>query len=319
MIIRRVTVHLFPDSEISERKPPKLFLLFVFSFLLFEMEKIFFCLIALVVVGVFASPSPRDLERANQPRPFSDSHVYGPHPRAAWEAMNKFLARSDVDTIPCEHLSHDELNDKYRDLMAYMDERFDDIYQARNDRRSLKYSPEEIFERWAKEASKMAEPGFEEGSFHYNTLRDGKCAETVMWWVHHLTETAQEELRKGGFVLPLMPEEGPVESNDHTYVYQIQCTDCHSSPNANSSSSVTPSLPSSNPHHGKVGGDPESCPIDPTTGLPTVWYQDPTLAGKRYKRCDWDYDPPCQMCEGRGGLIGEIKKTKSVMPNVPPL
>uniref|UniRef100_A0A7S4KRT8 Sulfhydryl oxidase n=1 Tax=Paramoeba aestuarina TaxID=180227 RepID=A0A7S4KRT8_9EUKA len=250
------------------------------------------CFFYLLCVGILsADPSARDMERANQPRPTSESHVYGSHPHAAWEAMNRYLLGSKVSTVACDRLSHEDLNSMYLDLMPHLDERFDILYKSRNDRRSLKFSNEEITTRWEKEAEKAREPGFEEGTFHYNMLRDGKCAELVMWWIHHLTETSQEDLQKNGFVLPLMPEDGPVDSQDPTYVYQVQCTDCHSSPNANA---TLPSDSPKNPHE-KVGGDRETCPIDPKTGNPTVWYQDPTLAGQRFKRCDWDYDPPCQV------------------------
>jgi len=46
-----------------------------------------------------------------------------------------------------------------------------------------------------------------------------------------------------------------------------------------------------------------SCPLDNKTGLPTVWFEPVSAVGHRKKKCDWDYDPPCQMCEGIGGII----------------
>jgi len=59
---------------------------------------------------------------------------------------------------------------------------------------------------------------------------------------------------------------------------------------------------------------PGTCPLDDTTGLPIVWYEPMSDVGNRLKRCDWDYDPPCGLCEGIGGYSwgeqeGEITYT----------
>merc|ERR1711981_652329 len=43
-------------------------------------------------------------------------------------------------------------------------------------------------------------------------------------------------------------------------------------------------------------GQPQECPANPETGKPWVFYN-------RTKRCEWDFDPPCGMCEGIGGPI----------------
>lgn len=51
------------------------------------------------------------------------------------------------------------------------------------------------------------------------------------------------------------------------------------------------------------GQDKGECPIDDETGLPTVWYESESDVGNRRKRCDSDYDPPCQPCEGAGGYL----------------
>merc|ERR1719352_1367788 len=45
-----------------------------------------------------------------------------------------------------------------------------------------------------------------------------------------------------------------------------------------------------------VNGQPQDCPANPKTGKPWVFYN-------RTKRCEWDFDPPCGMCEGIGGPI----------------
>merc|ERR1712096_214763 len=50
------------------------------------------------------------------------------------------------------------------------------------------------------------------------------------------------------------------------------------------------------PINAHVHGQPQDCPNNPDTGKPWVYYD-------RKKRCEWDFDPPCQMCEGIGGTI----------------
>eukprot|EP00463_Aulacantha_scolymantha_P005181 TRINITY_DN64_c0_g1_i1.p1 TRINITY_DN64_c0_g1~~TRINITY_DN64_c0_g1_i1.p1 ORF type:complete len:376 (-),score=72.65 TRINITY_DN64_c0_g1_i1:708-1835(-) len=136
------------------------------------------------------------------------------------------------------------------------------------------------------------------GSSRYNMTRDGKCAELVMWWVHHLPTLSKNILNAlVGFKLPLLPNGKPVQTKDQSeeYIYQVTCTSCHSTAKPNDS----------NKNHSKTyfPGNTTKCPTDPKSGLPTVWYQPVAAVGKRLKRCDWDYDPPCQMCEGVGGII----------------
>lgn len=157
------------------------------------------------------------------------------------------------------------------------------------------------------------------GSAGYNLTRDGKCAEVVMWWVHHLPQRARAELAKrAGFRIPQMPAAGP--AMDHVaagkarreYTYQIQCISCHLvmpcrmyADNTTKASSLQMFCPRDNatstPHDepkfdARVGGAPQVCPPNPDTGKPWVFYN-------RTKRCEWDFDPPCGMCEGIGGPI----------------
>lgn len=96
----------------------------------------------------------------------------------------------------------------------------------------------------------------------------------------------------------------------HEYIYQIQCISCHlvipcrvyatNQTKGSSLEMVCPKdnateqpldEPKFNPH-----GQPQNCPNNPKTGKPWVFYN-------RTKRCEWDFDPPCGMCEGIGGPI----------------
>merc|ERR1711907_649276 len=86
----------------------------------------------------------------------------------------------------------------------------DDIYRSSKDRRALHF--DDIAEKeklWKGEAAAaVTVPSHAPGSPVYNATRDGKCAEIVMWWVHHLAEGHRAELSSiADFVLPLMPQD----------------------------------------------------------------------------------------------------------------
>lgn len=215
--------------------------------------------------------------------------------------MNRFMSAQAVETISCEDLTHDELNNVYLKVLPNMDEEMNAIYTFNDDRRQSKYSLEDYQQLWKEERSRVvhSDDKYGPGTSHYNMVRDGKCAEMLMWWTHHLSEGTQQMLTSSeGFVLPLMPDAGAVDTVDSMYAYQVSCSDCHISPDATDDHSAIE--PSRTTH---TVDDDRNCPVDPSTGVPSVWYQNASLQGQRLKRCDWDYDPPCRMCEGVGGLI----------------
>eukprot|EP00658_Telonema_sp_P-2_P079772 TRINITY_DN77_c0_g2_i1.p1 TRINITY_DN77_c0_g2~~TRINITY_DN77_c0_g2_i1.p1 ORF type:complete len:400 (+),score=48.03 TRINITY_DN77_c0_g2_i1:318-1517(+) len=152
-------------------------------------------------------------------------------------------------------------------------------------------------------AATTSHPRYFPGTSSYNATREGKCAEMVMWWVHHLAESTRAELQHvADFVLPLMPRDtAPEQDQSHEYAQQIGCTSCHTPVHL-------PGSPPMTPIARKNSSAPQyrtNCPDDPKTGKPTVWYepaQGEAGLGKRIKRCDWDYTPFCQPCEGVGGM-----------------
>lgn len=253
---------------------------------------------------------PTDLLRAYQPRPLPDSHVTGATGKSVFAAMNVHLASQSVETVPCEELDHASLNEIARQLFPLRDKRLNSIYGERKDRRALHFDDMSYKEMlWEIETNMtVADPRtYGIGSVDYNMKRDGKCAELVQWWVHHLTVAAKKIVEsRFGFKLPLMPnDEAKTADQNEEYVYQVTCTSCHTN--------VDIPSPSPAERHTNVGNT-TACPKDPTTGLPTVWFEAVSDVGNRKKRCDWDYDPPCQMCEGIGGTIwgdqeNEIKYT----------
>ena len=202
------------------------------------------------------------------------------------------------------------------------------IYEANDDRRRFHFDDGSLGYKealWTEEASRIeAEPaGFGEGSAWHGMVRDGKCSEIVMWWTHHLDKNAREVLAGiEGFAVPLMPQDGdtvlekkallgnsnsPVQSqrrrqeqrpegtDAHTseYVHQVSCTDCHWNAANHTFAGAA--------HQHVSDAPPGTCPLHPLTKKPTVWYEPMSDVGNRRKRCDWDYDPPCGLCEGIGG------------------
>merc|ERR1711920_755481 len=68
--------------------------------------------------------------------------------------------------------------------------------------------------------------------------RDGACHEMVMWYIHHLSESAREEIKER-LTLPLLPEvkhEEPTSPSDtevevhRRYTQQASCAVCHVNP-----------------------------------------------------------------------------------------
>eukprot|EP01065_Artemidia_motanka_P038133 TRINITY_DN469_c0_g1_i3.p2 TRINITY_DN469_c0_g1~~TRINITY_DN469_c0_g1_i3.p2 ORF type:complete len:525 (+),score=225.63 TRINITY_DN469_c0_g1_i3:76-1650(+) len=246
--------------------------------------------VLVAAAGVAASAdvlTSADLRRAWQQRPYSDSHVSGATHADAFVKMNRHLRAQRHVSSPCEEWRHESLNELSRRLYGLRNGRLGHAYASRNDKRAMHFDSLDYKEQlWSEEQRQAA------GSEEYNVTRDGKCAEAVMWWTHHLPAATRQRLAsEPGFVLPLMPARGPVESVNKEYIFQIQCSTCHTQ-----KQSVAAAEPLAARKQFPMLGNTTKCPIDPKTGLPTVFYN-------RTKRCDWDFDPPCEPCEGIGGYI----------------
>ena len=273
--------------------------------------------------AVSHTPTAADLARARLPRPALDSHVVGGSAGAIFAAMNAHLARQPHHTRPCEAHTHAELNALARLLWPRRAAALDQLYAGRGDRRVLRGDIVDKERLWAAEAAlAAAEPAvYGPGTDHHGVVRDGKCAELVMWWVHHLPAAARTALSAiEGFAVPLLPADGHTADLLHAknaelgrqngsaalpphaavYVSQVTCTNCHSSGNS-SRPAVRPRPKTAGESTGALAVPAGTCPISKSTGKPTVWYEEMSDVGNRKKRCDWDYDPPCQPCEGIGG------------------
>lgn len=290
--------------------------------------------VALATSATASEPSqltPSDLARAYTPKPLPSSHVVGGDPHAIFSAMNRYLEHQPYATRPCESYSHDELNQLARLLWSHRSPALAAIYEDAGDKRGFHFEADDALsykeKLWAREQLlAVAQPETHgEGSAHHAMVRDGKCAEMVMWWIHHLPLEARKKLAaQPDLTVPLMPANGisamaveatassnatasassHVDQHAQEYTYQVSCTDCHSAGNSSSALSskemIAQGQKAWRAKEG-VGVAPGTCPIDSDTNMPSVWYQPMNNTGKRLKRCDWDYDPPCGLCEGIGG------------------
>merc|ERR1712176_469635 len=122
-------------------------------------------------------------------------------------------------------------NDLARKLYAARSVELDDLYRARADKRALHFQDFAYkTQLWAGEAAaSFAYPSHSPGTASYNATRDGKCAEMVMWFSHHIAESKRSSLAAASsFELPLMPKKlADGKLGGHEYQRQITCTDCH--------------------------------------------------------------------------------------------
>lgn len=236
--------------------------------------------------------SAADLVRARLARPAVNSKVHGSTAKEAFARMNAHLEALEVATAPCLHMDLEELNAITDTLFKVAQAPLQVSYALRNDRRKLHFDSIDYKEKlWAQEREFVKSAATQA---EIDSLKGGKCAENVMMFIHHLTESQRSTLAGvKGFVLSRMPADvSPAEARQSEYGRQIGCTSCHLPVHIPGKPDVSPI-----PNKTHVGPQfPEVCPIDKKTGLPTIWYN-------RTKRCDWDYIGGCKMCEGIGGIF----------------
>jgi hypothetical protein len=150
------------------------------------------------------------------------------------------LLADSVGHKECSEFTIDELDDVMRLIYAARDPQLQSIYEGCNDPRSLDSTmpagttAQHLEDRYMAEKELIAAAADLEGM-----MRDGKCHETVMWFIHHLSTEAQLEVA-GMVSLPLLPNlrhamnghgmstaSGAIENG---YIQAIRCIDCHITP-----------------------------------------------------------------------------------------
>ena len=179
--------------------------------------------LALVTV---VSAMDADVQRAHQPLPAASFTASSRTPIAS--LLNHHISRT-IDTRPCASFSLQELDLLAETLLGARDERLETIYQAAADTRSLRHNST----GWSYETARAVAGG---ASMQMrDRLRDGKCAELAMIWVHHLAQSAQQTL-VNLFKMPQMSlleqTEEIAQNSSHFWIEQvvrkqISCAICH--------------------------------------------------------------------------------------------
>lgn len=127
--------------------------------------------------------------------------------------MNSHLSKI-VSTKACDLHSVDELNALLRDMLTLGSPELDAVYVQNTDDRAKRFSTLAEYEAaWAVEAGVDLE-----------TLRHAKCAEIVMMFAHHLSESSKKSFAK---TLPTVPVYDEAKASHKTYAEALTCQSGH--------------------------------------------------------------------------------------------
>lgn len=235
--------------------------------------------VLLLFVGLANVQALNDLQRARAKVP-RDEFRAPTHANSVGKLLNRHLLKSHRHTKPCNQFSSVELQTLQTQLHSHHQASHDSIYNEMSDTRALRFSSLEQHEaHWTSmNQHASSHPRIAE------MQRDGHCLETIMWWIHHLSEKSRNELSE--ITLPRLPvtawREPTFEEGDAAaLVYKLSynpsstCLSCHG------------------------GGLPWQ---DPEIEPPPIPRQ---VNGKdRIRRCDEWYgedEGVCNACEGMAG------------------
>lgn len=183
-----------------------------------------------------AKPGIRDLARARRPKPSSAS--LGDSFGNAMRKLNDVLLKErGLQVRPCRDTSLSDALAAQRLLFHARSRELHGVYHEANDTRRMAHDSVEQLDAEHAEHTRIAA----EAPHLAQKLRDGACHEAVMWYVHHLSAGAREEVR-ADLTLPLLPEalhQPPAElaaSNEQEhrvhrrYNEQVSCAICHVAP-----------------------------------------------------------------------------------------
>jgi hypothetical protein len=151
--------------------------------------------LASLVLSASATTSPRDVSRALMKGPRKE--LRGRNFQDIAQTLNGAMAH--LNTEPCENFSIEQLNDLKSTLFAARSEALNELYPDDDSRRILSDLGAHQ-EAWETDLIHS----LESDDMHAK-VRDGKCAEAVMWFIHHLGEDSREEILQLS-ALPRLPE-----------------------------------------------------------------------------------------------------------------
>lgn len=176
-------------------------------------------------------PTGKDMKRAIQVRPREE--YLGKDFTGTMAKLNKVLAdETGLSSKPCANFSLEELHELQSMLFEARSPALQSVYHGVKDTRSMAHSSTE--EHHADMAAQLeaakARPELAD------TVRDGVCHESVMWYVHHMSEATREEVKQL-ITLPLLPEvehkvaphvTDQVATKVHDrYKASVSCAVCH--------------------------------------------------------------------------------------------
>jgi hypothetical protein len=175
-----------------------------------------------------AKTDARDLTRARQPKP--SRAFQGNDFTETMQKLNALLEREEgLQTQKCSDFSTETLHEMQRLLFNARTPELDAVYQDVADTRLMAHTD---LPSLAAEQTKHQALTPELRA----KATDGICHEMVMWFVHHLSASAREEIKQH-LVLPLLPEEqhqaphpaAPAEHHEvHSrYTERTGCAVCH--------------------------------------------------------------------------------------------
>merc|ERR1712228_673925 len=137
------------------------------------------------------------------------------------------MSQKGLKTMPCANFSMDDLHKTQHALFQARAPALDSVYQAVDDRRRMIHSTLDVLRSEQEMVAALPHELLEKA-------RDGACHEMVMWYVHHLSADARDEIRER-IVLPLLPEvQHPVPASTahkhevhRRYQEQVSCAICH--------------------------------------------------------------------------------------------
>jgi len=147
-----------------------------------------------------AKPGARDLARARRPKP--SLPFLGESFGHAMRKLNSVLMKEEnLKVRPCQEFSLEEVHEAQRLLFHARSAELHGVYHRANDTRRMAHASLSQLDAEHGEHADIAAEAPELAA----KLRDGACHEAVMWYVHHLSAEARDEV-KGLLTLPLLPE-----------------------------------------------------------------------------------------------------------------
>lgn len=144
--------------------------------------------------------------------------------------LNQWLLKQAPNSKRCEDFEVAELQRIQMTLFMLRDPQLDDVYQQSQDKRRMPKDVAAMSKEW-EELNAEAAANPELARMH----RDGHCHEAVMWYVHHLPESAKAAI-KDKAQLPLLAnfKHNVLESHpqatrlQRAYEEKVSCASCHS-------------------------------------------------------------------------------------------